>query len=522
MIRNLSGSGRHEIETDVLVIGAGTVGLVMATHLSKLGINVVALESGGLQQDEEEHPLNEVIHLKEKYAGAAHGRFRCIGGTSTRWGGALIPFLPADLDGRDWPINHAEILEFLPEVEKLFHLNQGGYEVSDQASLVGSGLCENHVARIAKWPSFSNRNVSNLLHSEISDDNAKLTIWYNATATQFKVGDNLGLNAVLAQSPDGSKIHVTAKEIVFTAGAIETTRLLLLMRRQNMSRLSHIKNTLGHYFYDHLSVKVGSLEVSNKKKLNQIVGFQFEKNGVMRNIRFELANGSMLRKEIPPCFAHIAFEESEKGGFDALREFFRCIQRRKIPTLEILVRLASSTPWLLQAVWWRLVNRRLLFPRKAIFQVHMVIEQVPRFESCITLSETRKDIFGQPLAEISWGIDQKDVANLTRATDEFQIAWNKSRLSSFANFVRRPTGVAEAELMNGGGIYHPGGSTRMAKEAASGVVDGDLKLFGLENVSVVSTSVLPTGGGANPTMMEMMLALRSVKSISKKFGKARV
>lgn len=520
MIRNLSGSGRNEVKADVLIIGAGTVGLVMAVRLSKLGLNVVVLESGGLQQDEEEHPLNEVVHLKEKYAGAAHGRFRCVGGTSTRWGGALIPFLPADLDGREWPISHAEILEFLPEVEKLFQLNRGGYELSEQSSILGSGFCANHIARIAKWPSFANRNVSNLLRQDISDGKVNLTIWYNATATQFKVGGNLELTEVVAQSPDGAAIHVTAKEVVFTAGAIETTRLLLLMRKQNQDSLSQLSNALGHHFYDHLSVKVGTLDVYDQIKLNNIVGFQFEKNGVMRNVRFEFANDSELRNKIPPCFAHIAFEEQEQGGFHALREFFRSVQRHKLPSFDIFWRLVISTPWLLQVVWWRFVKKRLLFPSNAKFHVHMVIEQVPLFENYIGLSETRIDTFGQPLAEISWGIDQKDVENLTRATDEFHLAWNKSNLAKLANFVRRPAGVAEAELMQGGGIYHPGGSTQMAKDAASGVVDKDLRLFGMANASVVSTSVLPTGGGANPTMMEMMLAFRSIKSIANKFGKA--
>lgn len=333
MIRNLSGSGRNEVKADVLIIGAGTVGLVMAVRLSKLGLKVVVLESGGLQQDEEEHPLNEVVHLKEKYAGAAHGRFRCVGGTSTRWGGALIPFLPADLDGREWPISHAEILEFLPEVEKLFQLNRGGYELSEQSSILGSGFCANHIARIAKWPSFANRNVSNLLRHDISEDKANLTIWYNATATQFKVGDNLELSEVVAQSPDGAAIHVVAKEVVFTAGAIETTRLLLLMRKQNQDSLSHLSNTLGRHFYDHLSVKVGTLDVFDQIKLNNIVGFQFEKNGVMRNIRFEFANDSELRNIIPPCFAHIAFEEQEQGGFMRLENSSEAFKDTNYPRL---------------------------------------------------------------------------------------------------------------------------------------------------------------------------------------------
>jgi len=45
--------------------------------------------------------------------------------------------------------------------------------------------------------------------------------------------------------------------------------------------------------------------------------------------------------------------------------------------------------------------------------------------------------------------------------------------------------------------------------------DRDLRVSGLGNVwVVVSTSIFPTGGGANPTMMLLMLAMRRVDQLS--------
>ena len=98
--------------------------------------------------------------------------------------------------------------------------------------------------------------------------------------------------------------------------------------------------------------------------------------------------------------------------------------------------------------------------------------------------------------------------NLRTAVDLFEDSWNRSDLAAVARFERRSPGEAETELADGGGVYHPGGSTRMARSPADGVVDPDLRVFGLRNTRVVSTSVLPTGGGANPTMMAFMLAFR--------------
>jgi choline dehydrogenase-like flavoprotein len=55
----------------------------------------------------------------------------------------------------------------------------------------------------------------------------------------------------------------------------------------------------------------------------------------------------------------------------------------------------------------------------------------------------------------------------------------------------------------------------MSATPAEGVVDKDLNLFGVDNVQLLATSVLPTGGGANPTMMLLLLAMRCVNQHAK-------
>jgi choline dehydrogenase-like flavoprotein len=52
------------------------------------------------------------------------------------------------------------------------------------------------------------------------------------------------------------------------------------------------------------------------------------------------------------------------------------------------------------------------------------------------------------------------------------------------------------------------GGTRMALDASGGVVDGNCKVFGLDNLFIVGSSVFATGGGGNPTMPLVQLALR--------------
>jgi choline dehydrogenase-like flavoprotein len=55
---------------------------------------------------------------------------------------------------------------------------------------------------------------------------------------------------------------------------------------------------------------------------------------------------------------------------------------------------------------------------------------------------------------------------------------------------------------------HQMGTTRMSAEPKDGVVDPDCKVFGTTNLYVAGSSVFSTGGGGNPTMPIIQLALR--------------
>ncbi len=133
LITDLAEEINHDakVETDVLVVGAGIAGIFLAVRLRRLGIRVVILESGSRTQAEQVHPLNRVVQLGESYNGASAGRFRCLGGTSTRWGGALIPFAPNDLLPRTYlnlsgfPIEAGDITKYINDVEGMFGVDDG-------------------------------------------------------------------------------------------------------------------------------------------------------------------------------------------------------------------------------------------------------------------------------------------------------------------------------------------------------------------------------------------------------------
>lgn len=494
------------IESDVLVIGAGVAGLLLATRLAQRGRRVVVMESGGHQQNEETHPLNEVVQIATPYAGATLGRFRCLGGTSTRWGGAMLPFLEADMTGEsNWPVSHADLLKYLPEVESAFDLPVGPYE---QPALIQSNDASplDFVPRLAKWPPFGKRNLALLFDRQIKSQ-AGPDVWLNATATAFDLHPNGRLSRVTAVAPTGNTLRVAAKETVVAAGAIESTRLLLLADLQLEGRLFTPDDVLGRYFHDHLSVEIGKIIPRDRKALNRVAGFQFQGTG-MRNLRFEPAERREVREAVRPGFAHIAFAASGYSGFDALRDVYRNLQRGAHPTSAQLRNLLKHIPWLMQAAWWRFAEHRLLYPDTADIQLHIVIEQVPRARNRIGLSRDRRDRHGTPMATIDWEIDEEDLRALFCASDRFLATWKGSSLAALGTIQQHPRDMTLISLQQGAGIFHPGGSTRMGTNPRTGVVDSHLRTFRVPNLRVASTSTFPSGGGANPTMMLMMATMR--------------
>jgi choline dehydrogenase-like flavoprotein len=53
----------------------------------------------------------------------------------------------------------------------------------------------------------------------------------------------------------------------------------------------------------------------------------------------------------------------------------------------------------------------------------------------------------------------------------------------------------------------------MHSDPQRGVVDADCRVHGVSNLSIVSSSVFPTGGFANPTLTIVALALRTADRI---------
>jgi choline dehydrogenase-like flavoprotein len=505
MIRDLNEQQDHalRVEAEVLVIGAGIAGLVTATKLSECGLRVVIVESGGRTQDTDTHPLNRVEQTGQLYTGAEY-RFRCLGGTSSRWGGAMIPFLPEDMDSHTagwvpaWHVPYERLIAQLPDIEAKFGLGSGSYEDLETIGPHGPAA-EAFVARLAKFGPFRRRNVALIFESALRATDGP-EIWLNASVTEFAFNSAGNLSGATARSLGGKELQIVARDFVVAAGAIESTRLLLIADRQCNQRIFAPDDILGRFLSDHLSEPIAVLEPRNRIALNRVVGFRFER-GAMRNLRFEMRGAARRQLGLPASFTHVAYEGTSDGGFEALRDIFQAIQKRRLPNPADIVRTAGDLPWLVRAVWWRYILGRLLYPSKGTFTAHLVIEQMPLRDNRITLSDSASDPFGLPQAKIHWHVGDEDLTAFRGAAERFLAMWRESRLQDLAELVPRDASVWRAALRNNGGMYHPSGTIRIGTDPSNGVVSADLQAFRVPNLYVVSTAIFPVAGGANPTLM---------------------
>lgn len=502
---------------DVAIIGGGTCGLILANTLVDKGLRVAVFESGGTARADGVNALNNVEQTGDHYRGSSEGRVRVLGGTSHIWGGALIPFLENDISKRDyvnldsWPIRYSEFTKYIPELESLFELESGSYESEflGDPSINPLKDSQSFKNRFAKWPRFGIRNTSKLLGGKIST-HKQFNVYINGTVDSFfePSDDSASVTNIGVRRLDGVRFRFSAKKFVIAAGAIESTRLLLLRQAAESVSITSTNESLGRGFNDHISVRAAEILVKDATALNRLVGFRFH-GATMRSHRFELSEEEQKNSGMASAWVHISFEEPAGSAFGAIREIMQVVQGGSFPSLKSLLRLLADFPYIARMIFWRVFRRQLLAPKGSRFFVTLVGEQLPKADNFIELSE-EQDLLGVEIPRIHWKVGPDDLVTLQRTALLFQKYWSKY----YQNSIGRLSWICDLERgfnlssVSGSDIFHPSGTTRMAECPKNGVVDSNLLVFGTNNLYVLSTSVFPNGASANPTMMLLLLALR--------------
>ncbi|WP_437187192.1 FAD-dependent oxidoreductase [Planctomicrobium sp. SH668] len=497
------------IQCDVCIIGGGIAGLVLARALIHRKIHVTLLEAGDLVPTQQSTDVYRTVqHVGRFHTGTREGRFRVLGGSSTKWGGQLLPY--PDEVFEDWCVQPEEVYGFIPEIESIMGCNHHPYDRSFAAEFAPKALldvpdwCR---IRHSKFAPFSNRNLANTIGPEL-DASPFCKIYYNANAVRMDgTDDRRAISRVICRDYEQREVAFEAKQVVLTTGTIEASRLLLA---SDETACVNANQQVGRHFHDHLRFVAGQVEdAANSTKWIEAFAPRFLQQ-TLHPVKLEVVPEVVASKQWCDVMSHFTIE-SDGTAMEKVRQCLRLRQQGK-PYFSELVSLVASPSNVVDAmrvVSEAKIRHRRVPPKGGRVDINIEVEQVSTPGNRIELTE-RRDSFGMPTVKLNWNISDVEIRTISEFYELLKSTW------------RPAWGNVNWEVMNNGlpiedrfvDVYHMMGGTVMGTDPATSVVDSNLKVHGKENLFVASCSTFPSGGSSNPTLTLMCLCLRLAQHLA--------
>ncbi len=558
-VTRLSGrDGGATIETDLAIVGAGPVGLAIAGRCARKGINVLLLESGLEQQDEAHEALNEVIAAASAHdtdlsgrRTAFHGsqaqlwnarhqaygvRSRGLGGSTQVWAGKVAPFDEIDFAQRSWvpnsgwPIGRDELKPFLEQARILLGLCPT--EPAPRFSDAGLRSCYWQFAR-----SRSDRlDVMRFGRDFAPELPSNVRVLLDATVTRLGFDPaSQSVDALHVANLSGASAIIRPRRVVLAAGAIENPRLLLVSNDVEPGGIGNRQDLVGRYLIDHAGIRLGEVAgAGNVAKLARTFGF-YGQNHAGRSHMFMhgLALSPELQEQEGLLNAAIYFAplRAVDDPFDALKRLLCGQSEGKFRDVAAIIRgmgliargIGTKTlAWPGLPEWTKemVVGAAIRFapnmvadefasgglPHKLIgLGIEAITETAPDRSNQILLAD-KLDVLGVRLAAAHWRVGPIESRTLRMLASRLDraMAVAGDPAPELADWARDHGRALPAPV----DLAHMMGTTRMAKDRLSGVVDSNCRVFGANNLYIAGGSAFPTGGHANPTWMFLALALR--------------
>lgn len=525
-----------EHDADVIVIGSGSLGCLTAQEIAKSGHSVIVLEAGPETPDWKvtqnfrnsprkanvQSPFGDVPHapgsMSPGYVNAQMedmhawpGTLRTVGGTSRHWTAATWRLLPDDMKlkstygiGRDWPFEYDELEPFYTAAE--YEIGVNGMDGFDES---GQGRGKTYPPRSKPFPTppeakpyavqrlqaqlapFGYRvdigpssrlsvpydgrpacvgnNICNwncpigAKHSgyHVVQKIRKLGVEVRANSVVDKIETGAGgkITAISYLSPDGNRTRLTAKIFVMAAHGFETPKLLLVNGLANSSGM------VGRNLMIHPMINMTWLSEDPywAGRGQNIHGSIMQRRNQSDRDRIPSARYDLLNSPHTLSLAQTAFENRRIGA-----------------ALDDEIRDQASRA----------------------FTVQVLSEDLPDPANAVEINTRYKDALGLPGITLRYKVSDYTKALLPRMMDDY------------SNFLRATNGKRVQPPTTFNCESHIMGTVRMGNNAADSVVDSDLRCFDHENLFLVTTGVMPTSAGVNPTLTGMALAIRAGRLIA--------
>jgi choline dehydrogenase-like flavoprotein len=527
--------GEH-ITTAVCIIGAGPAGNTLAKELLKSNVSVCVLESGNFEQDDSTQRLYDHALTGDPFK-LTGTRLRQFGGTSNLWNiqlrhdliGVRHAVLDAiDFEARDWiphsgwPFGKSELDPFYVRAQIMCKAGPYAYHDNSWADERMPAFALDAQKVTTRVFQFGPKSAFSADLKQEFERSPFLRIYLNANVTGLHTtGTGTAVSMARAATLNGNTFSVSARVFVIAAGGIESARLLLVSNSFWKKGIGNAYDQLGKFFMDHPLLYGGHLTPSHPQLFGQADLYDLRQAGgtyVMG--RLGLSEAALRDNKLLNISALLFPRVSEAWAkvqagimLSASNARAAAITRDSAKIVFAAVKaygVHGAWPYLYRedlpdfpldkGGWSSLTGTERL--RFSGFDVLHQTEQAPNPNNRITLLP-EKDALGMQKIALHWKWNTIDQESIGRAQQILKTEFARSGIGHF-----------EIAQINGApriiypGTHHHMGTTRMHINPKLGVVDGDCRVHGVENLFVASSSVFPTGGFANPTLTIVALAIR--------------
>ena len=524
---------RQVHESDVVIIGGGITAAMVAEKLGELRPNwsVTVVEAGrrlfdaenrfryrqrSLDYGENNWPGDFVA---DQSAAGVVSRTMAVGGSALHWGGVCNRFSAEDTRLRslyglavDWPIEWVELEKFYCEAERRLGVSgEPGPFAEDRRSeaypMPPMPMTHNLIqleawaekSGIPFWTTpqakntvdgYSGRSICRRCNTcEICPTGARYSPDYtfkqllaagrvalhDQTLVRRLVLDDRSPRIVAARAvrEDGSaqEVEYRAPRFVLASGYCWSAHLLLLSATSRFPNgLANSSDHVGRYMTGHLAYQTTidlDLEIyPGMNDQHSLISRQFFR----------------CRPEQPYVRHDLRVWENAGGRGPELRG----------DAGNVLVGDALVTTW----------RRRL---GRGTARVRGYFDTHPGRDSRLSLDPASTNRWGDPLPKIEHQVDEATGARAAATREHLEGLFGRLAANNDGR-VNRVSGLSYQD--------HPAGGCRMGPDPATSVVDSVGRAHDHENLFVVGSPTLPTGGCTNGTLTFVALALRSAGAIA--------
>jgi choline dehydrogenase-like flavoprotein len=314
--------------------------------------------------------------------------------------------------------------------------------------------------------------------------------------------------AVRCRTLWGGSFMATGRIVVLSAGGIENPRLLLTSNDMRPAGIGNERDLFGRFFMDHPRICSATVRFDSRWASNLLFDAKFhDRNDQVMARGTHVAGALSLpfavqqREQITNARAWFSsmFPGDHTAAADAVLRTIQRREQRVPPELTFRRDLLTMARHPLSSVGYALTRHHR--PRSLIREVKLqaIVEPEPDPTARVTLAGRDRDALGVPRVQVGWKL-----STLVRRTFDRTFALVAAELSraGIAGVLLDPPlecGADWPSTLHRHGTWHHMGTTRMGTSPATGVVDSNGRVFGVDNLYVVGSSVFPTASANFPT-----------------------